>query len=433
VSVLGYRNIVRKDIVRSDEDHLPAGGERVPGTSSRAPASDLGVFGRNRRRPVHRWLPFVEGYSSALVDQALEAAPAGAFVFDPFAGSGTTPLRAVELGYDAAYTEVNPYLAWATDVKVNQSRRLDAVDALRRVAARAEKARLPKAPAHHPLLRADTARGYFPTGVATTAVRLLAWIERELDGAAREIATLALTTSLVPSSNMIRRADLRRRTPADPPPQDLIAGFAAQLHNYCDDLVVRHGLGWSGMRPEAVFCGADARGSWVLPRPADVIVTSPPYLNGTNYCRNTKLELLLLSLLDGEQDLATLRAACVAGGINAISRRRTATVTPECVRGVVGKLRKAAYDPRIPVLVENYFADMAAVFAMLRAHAADAAQLHVDIGDSRYAGVHVPTHDLLGEIATSAGWSLKEERALRQRRSHDGTPLVQVLLVFGVH
>lgn len=54
----------------------------------------------------------------------------------------------------------------------------------------------------------------------------------------------------------------------------------------------------------------------------------------------------------------------------------------------------------------------------------------LDIGDSRFAGVTVPTDELLAEVATSVGWQLVKSDHLRKRRSYDGTPLKQVLLRF---
>ena len=41
-----------------------------------------------------------------------------AFVFDPFGGTGTTPLVAAQLGHAAAWSEVNPYLREAATTKV---------------------------------------------------------------------------------------------------------------------------------------------------------------------------------------------------------------------------------------------------------------------------------------------------------------------------
>lgn len=77
-------------------------------------------------RPFHRWYPFVEGYSADLVERALIEQTADGTVLDPFGGSGTTALAAAMLGRDSVFAEVNPYMAWVADVKVNQSRRVAA-------------------------------------------------------------------------------------------------------------------------------------------------------------------------------------------------------------------------------------------------------------------------------------------------------------------
>jgi hypothetical protein len=55
----------------------------------------------------------------------------------------------------------------------------------------------------------------------------------------------------------------------------------------------------------------------------------------------------------------------------------------------------------------------------------------LDIGDSCYGGVPVPTHRILTALARNVGWQLEREIVLRRRISRDGTPLSQVLLVFG--
>ena len=87
-----------------------------------------------------------------------------------------------------------------------------------------------------------------------------------------------------------------------------------------------------------------------------------------------------------------------------------------------------AYDKRIPALVRLYFSDMQVVFERVRAASALEALWLLDIGDSRFAGVNVPTPALLAAVASSAGWELEASETIRQRRSYDGTPLTQVLL-----
>ena len=51
----------------------------------------------------------------------------------------------------------------------------------------------------------------------------------------------------------------------------------------------------------------------------DCVITSPPYLNGTNYIRNTKLELKLNDFIDSEKDLPKYLSKGIIAGINNVS------------------------------------------------------------------------------------------------------------------
>lgn len=404
-------------------------------TTTRAPRvprdeKRLGVFGRNRKRPFHRWYPFVEGYSAELVERALsEPAPDG-MVLDPFGGSGTTPLAAAMLGRDAMFAEVNPYLAWIGEVKINESRKVaatpGATNELRALAGDVT-GTLPPVESDHPLLVADVKRGFFPEGVAAEVLGLLGLIDKNLTGATREVARLAVATQLVPASNMVRRTDLRKRVGSDPQPHNLRELVVTRLHECADD-IDEFGSAISGTVKRIA---GDVRAEWTESPNVGVVVTSPPYLNGTNYCRNTKLELLALGFMESENDLKDLRTASISAGINNVSKRRGAFGDEiACVEPIARELDAVAYDQRIPMLVRTYFADMQKALAQIKARALPGARMYFDIGDSRYCGVHVPTHELLREIAEDLGWRFLDEEVLRTRRSYDGALLTQVLLHF---
>ena len=51
----------------------------------------------------------------------------------------------------------------------------------------------------------------------------------------------------------------------------------------------------------------------------DALVTSPPYLNGTNYFRNTKVELWFLRRLHTREDLSRFRYQAITAGINDVT------------------------------------------------------------------------------------------------------------------
>lgn len=392
----------------------------------------VGVFSSNMFRPIHRWYPFVEGFSSALVAYALAESPDPPdSIFDPFGGSGTTALTASSLGHTSSFTEVNPYLAWLADVKVNQARAGAADTAgLHALAAFTDSLNHQKLPsdvsAKHPLVIADSKRRFFPTGVAANAVALLVAIDAALDGWSRDLARLAVATALVPASSMIRRTDLRRRTPNDAPPRDLLMLVTSKLVEMIADTKEYA----AQLLAPSRSLGPDARGSYADHKPFDLIVTSPPYLNGTNYCRNSKLELLALGFITSEDELKTLRQSSLTAGINNVSRAtREARLIP-AVEMVAAEIDASAYDARIGRMVRSYFSDMFDVFETLHRESRAGASLFLDIGDSRYCGINVRTDNLLVGVGLTAGWRLRRQQTLRTRRSYDGSPLRQQLLVF---
>jgi hypothetical protein len=73
---------------------------------------------------------------------------------------------------------------------------------------------------------------------------------------------------------------------------------------------------------------------------------------------------------------------------------------------------------------------MSMVFRSTALRLTPGAAMYLDIGDSRFSGVHVPTDELLTSVAEEAGLSLVDSYKIRDRRSKDGTPLIQKMLIF---
>jgi hypothetical protein len=226
---------------------------------------------------------------------------------------------------------------------------------------------------------------------------------------------------------MIRRTDLRRRTKNDKAPQLFTETVRERLQLFADDLTEL-----SGVKLEETFClGNDARQNWKSPTKIDLIVTSPPYLNGTNYCRNTKMELFACGFLESENELQNLRDRSIMAGINNVSSRKIyETANLPKVSAIVDKLLKTSYDKRIPKMVNGYFVDMGMMFRTAYENSSPSALFLLDIGDSKFASVYIDTPDLLREVASDTGWEFRNSIQLRTRRSFDGTLLSQDLLEF---
>ena len=77
----------------------------------------------NREAPVHRWVPWIAGFSRQFVQDALTRhLPEPGVVLDPFAGVGTTLIEADLAGHAAVGFEINPYAAFAARTKLGAHR-----------------------------------------------------------------------------------------------------------------------------------------------------------------------------------------------------------------------------------------------------------------------------------------------------------------------
>src|SRR5207248_8961477 len=78
------------------------------------------AFASNKTLPLHRWVPWIAGFSSAFVRDAIEQhLTSKGVVLDPFCGVGTTLVEGLNLGHDVIGFEINPYAALASEVKAN--------------------------------------------------------------------------------------------------------------------------------------------------------------------------------------------------------------------------------------------------------------------------------------------------------------------------
>ena len=398
------------------------------------------TFKGGAQEPFVRWYPYLEGYSPQFVETVLATyAPDAGSVLDPFAGTGTTAFVAARQGRRAYYCEVNPVLQFIIATKSRV--RLLRIDQRRALAGELEEAassQIEKVEQCKPSTDLDISyqavfgdSEYFTNDVYYAILRLRTWID-EISLCApvlADVITVAVLSILIPSSLLTRAGDLRYKTQDElcQPITPTLLALRARLLEMAQD--IRHDI--DGIRVEPVLVTESAQALDNLPSlKIDAVITSPPYVNGTNYFRNTKVELWFLRCLHAKADLARYRAAAITAGINDVTVANTVRSGNSRVRDIVDTLVQHSYDSRIPRMIDTYFADLSAVFASITKHLTQNAVVAIDIGDSSYAGVHVPADELLVEILHQHDFEQTDIAPLRQRKSRSGAPLKQVLLVF---
>jgi hypothetical protein len=393
-----------------------------------------GTFLPNHKESVHRWYPYLEGFSFNFAQSLLdEFGRPNCRVHDPFGGTGTTVTVAAENGMRASYSEINPFMRLVIECKTNRLRSVaHAQAALAEYFSQLEAASRENVPSYdEAVTELKKAFGERPFFIGARLQQIIA-IKRAIENsqppcsAFGDFARLALGSIAVACSEMKRAADLRYRHPKEKLPDDLSVFdlFHQKLNQIIADVDARF------ERLPPVVCVSHS--ALIEPKESacvDLVVTSPPYLNGTNYFRNTKIELWLTGFLSSEKELGAFRDQAMAAGINDISKRgRQPVLFPE-VEAIATRLDEVAYDGRIPEMVRRYFSDSGLWMQNIYKLLVPQGIAVIDIGDSRFAGIHVPTDDLLVSLAKGIGFCFEEKRLVRSRKSKDGTTLSQVLLI----
>jgi len=397
------------------------------------------TFRDGSRAPLHSWFPYLEGYSPRFVQRVMqEYLPKAKRILEPFAGSGTTPIVLGQIGVECAYSEANPAMAFVIRTKLDilgmglGNRRLlsNKIGALNEQLA----GRVRQANADSDLRMAYTSTfgdSVFFDAAALETILKLRTVTDEILGEDRTLGNcllLAILASLIPSSRLKRAGDLRFKTP-----RELASGTPSIMQTISERLFTQAADIASAVElcAPTVFASDTALGLHkAVDGLWDGVITSPPYLNGTNYIRNARLELWFHREISSKADLRSLRDRVITSGINDVDAQTDWRPVTSGVESVVAELEEKAYDQRISKMVGGYFRDMHVAMGAMTACLRNKGRLCIDIGDSIYAGVHVPTDDLLVEVAHSLGLRTVERVHLRKRISKGGQPVRQQLLVF---
>lgn len=400
------------------------------------------TFVGGKGSPLHDWFPYLEGYSPEFVRRILQThASEAKTVLDPFCGSGTTALAAASAGLQGSYCEVNPVCRMVIQAKAlalqlcTEDRRgvSRALQGLADDLQRAVRAASPATDLRESFTNTFGPRPFFSKSVFEDVLSLRAVIDG-VGSDYREVALLAevaVLGCLVGNSLLVRRGDLRFRTEAelDRYQPNIIHDVSLRLRMMASDLFDVGNATGSVRLATTDVRALDPRQHGNF----DAIVTSPPYLNGTNYFRNTKIELWFTRNLRSKGELRAFRDAAITSGINDVTNTKTdARRVPANSRLTrsLNALEAAAYDQRIPKMVASYFAEMDEAAARLREVASRGACVAIDLGDSCYGNVHIETDLILRELLRDRGFKFLEEVVLRERVSRSGRGLRQTLQIF---
>jgi len=396
------------------------------------------AFADNKSLPVHRWVPWIAGFSAAFVDGVLDAhlpAKAGRgqpLVLDPFAGVGTTLVQAAWRGCRCLGFELNPYAALAARVKLAAPRldlgSLDDAIAQTQEAARGWRAKPPDAHWRPPAFRSRIP--FFSPRVERQVFHLLSFIAGIAQPEIADVFRLAFGSVMVSFSNYTYEPSLGSRPGAGKPlveDAEVSRHLLAKLEQMRADAQAVQALTDAGRRAgkwevrNSDFFAGQAR---LPPGSVDLALTSPPYLNNYHYVRSTRPQMYWLALLGGPAEQRWLEERNFGKFWQTV---RQGAPVPLAFRHakleeLLGQLRRlrasaGAYGgPGWANYAATYFNDCDRLAAALHRLMAPGGVAVVVIGNSIIQGLEFKTDRILAEIAARHGLALEAVHCLRQKR-----------------
>jgi tRNA G10 N-methylase Trm11 len=406
--------------------------------------SSYGTFSNSKIMPFQRWYPYIEGYSTDYVKSLIQKylSHEVKILYDPFIGTGTTIFGADDFNIHTVYSEINPLLQFIIDTKVtilklsNKDRARisnnlkDIVNNIHKIF----KEYIINKELDITYKSIFSGSIYFDEITYIKILKIRSFIDdlTLTDELLGKIITIAMLSSLIPVSFLKKQGDVRFKTQVEIEHEklDFTEYIKKKLIEMSDDI---NNYEYT-LNDSPDFLISNAKNIGVVNNLCiDAIITSPPYLNGTNYFRNTKLELWFLRYIKTSDDLRFFRDQALTSGINDVngSKILDKEILEESsiLKDAYNLLQKSAYDKRIPVMANHYFSEMYLTFFDMFSLLNKNARIIIDIGDSIFAGIHIPTDDILIELF-SKRYNLIDRKEIRKRRSKNKMLLRQSLLVF---
>lgn len=390
-------------------------------TSARPAREEHLTFRANMGVGRHGWLRLTPAYGVRLVRERLRDLPAGSVVTDPFSGTGTTPLAAAEFGHLGQSIDVNPFLIWLGTAKTRAYGSADLREASQQIADVVDRAH--RTPVDAPLWVPPLHR--IEKWWAPDALATLAAVRQGIDLAdcgrpAKDLLELALCRTLIACSNAaFDHQSMSFRDGVAWERRAVLSSFTAE----------GEALVLSGAEPlpgSARIVPGDSRDlpdDLVL---ADLVLTSPPYVNRMSYIRELRPYMYWLRYLDRPSDAGELDWTAIGGTWGTATSRLSdwsppgTTPVDDAMDAVCGRIAAdgGRNGPVLAAYVRRYHHDMWRHFRTLERLLAPGGRVCYIIGNSTFYGHEVPAQEWYASMLRELGYIDVGVAVIRKRNSN---------------
>ena len=384
-------------------------------------------FTPNINEHIHRWAPYVQGFSASFVQSILDQYKKeynDPVVLDPFAGCGTVLVQAKLNGYRSYGTELNPFLQFIANTKLNC---WDiSPNYLLKIYNDLPRDNRSSAPS---FLKSSS---HFNKGVLRNLEILKGGIEsieakNEKQRKVKDLIKLAFSSILIDCSNMKRTPCLgyyKNKKVYDTAPYVLLD---KKIRDIANDLRLIQSQYKDFINTESKVIIANAMDFKHIKK-FDLIITSPPYMNGLDYVINYKIEMGWLGFVENHKELKKIKdemVVCdnVSKGLIKEFCKSGSTYSNDWIEKIKAEIEKNIEKrghyrrTDMPYIVHKYFDDLHKVMKNVIPSLNSGGRFILVVGDSLIADMYVPTDLLIAKIGSDLGLDRERIEKARERRS----------------
>lgn len=401
--------------------------------------SEWGTFKDSLKAPVYGWFTYPAGFSYKAVEHCFDEfnLSKGSTIYDPFMGSGTTNLAAKTKGFNSYGVEAHPFVFQIAKSKMNWDvRRNDVVRELNGII------KLVRSDTLSSEERNEVAESSFPELVVKCFLPDTLYVLKLIRDYNSNIANIDvrsfLNTGLI---CCLRKVSIAATGwPYIAPSKIKITSFSKRgletftdfIYKMLSDIDIIKRTSDKTQTNHNIILGDSRETTASIPDEcADLIFTSPPYLNNFDYADRTRLEMYFMGDATCWNDINHLvREKLITSTTTQISRNSEKYVFPGSFIhdnpneyrmlsdsiAMLNKLRgehagKKNYD----LLVAGYFQDIYQVLKDCYRVLRPKSKAVFIVGDSAPYGVYIPTDELIGRIGCNVGFNGYKKSILRER------------------
>jgi SAM-dependent methyltransferase len=394
------------------------------------------AFGDNKSKPIHRWIPWIAGFSSEFVrDVFSQYLPtnqhAAITVLDPFCGVGTTLVEAQLNGYDAVGFEINPYAALAARAKLELAstsptqfqKFIQKFDEYMR--RNGDELPLTTSPTHF-----NTRIPFFGKRTEQKVSRVMQFIRAIRASTIADLFSLAFGSVMVSLSNYSYEPSLSSRPAVGKALQEdapVLEAMLTKLLAMKSDILRCHSELEKFNRVPTGRVIADSfmnALNHIQRESVDLVVTSPPYLNNYHYVRNTRPQLFWLGFVKKPKDLKRLETENFGKYWQTVRDAEAVPLDFEHaeVQRLVDRIRsinverKGYGGPGWANYAVSYFNDTNRFCEILSAVVKVGAHAVIVVGNSILQGIEIPIDNIVADLASRHGFKTVAIHVVREKR-----------------